>query len=169
MDELELAQGFSLAELRQAGISKLITSSSRARALVYCKRVELVQALLARAQLVYMPRATCLRLILRWSMTLLMFPYYPFLPVPSQRTWSPRQWSNSKNTFMPIHRAMSEPMPLSRSMPFLPRTNRLQRLCCTIYDPQLVGVSLFWRWPSFYMPYVWGCPFACVSTSSIWC
>jgi hypothetical protein len=114
-------------------------------------------------------RVTCFRLILKWSVTLLMFRSCPFQPVHSQRTWSPLHWSNSGSTFMPIHRAMSAHIHSSRSVPFLPRTDCLQRLCCTIYDPQLIGVSLFWRGPSFYMPYVWGCLFACVSTSSIWC
>jgi hypothetical protein len=114
-------------------------------------------------------RATCFRLILRWSMILSMFQSYPFQPVHSQRTWSSLHWSNSESTFMPIHRAMSVHMPLSRSMPFLPHTNCLQKLCYTIYGPHLVGVSLFWRGPNSYMLSVEGCLFAYVSTSKIWC
>jgi hypothetical protein len=58
-------------------------------------------------------------------------------------TWSPLHWSSSGSIFMPIHMPMSKLMLLSRSVLFLPRTDCLQRLFCTIYDPQLVGVSLF--------------------------
>jgi len=112
-------------------------------------------------------RATCFRLILRWSMILSMFRSYPFHPVHSQRTWSPLHWISSENTLMPIRREMSAHMPLSRSVPFLPRTGYLQKLCYTIYGPQLVGVSLFWRGPSSYMLSVWGCLSAYSSTSSI--
>lgn len=57
----------------------------------------------------------------------------------------------------------------SRLVPSLPRTNCFQRLFCTIYGPQLVGVSSFWRRPNFFMPYVWGCLCACASTSLTVC
>jgi hypothetical protein len=48
-----------------------------------------------------------------------------------------------ESNFMPIPRAMSQLMAVSRSVPFLPLTNCLQRLYYTSYGPQLVGASLF--------------------------
>jgi hypothetical protein len=61
---------------------------------------------------------------------------------------------------------MSELMLKSILVPFLPRTGCSRRLFYTISGPQLVEMSLFWRGLNFCMLCLWGCLFACVSTSS---
>jgi hypothetical protein len=70
---------------------------------------------------------------------------------------------------MLIHRTMSEHMLISRLVPSLPRIGCSRRLFCTISGPQLVGMSLYWRWLVFFMLWLWGCPSACASTSSTLC
>jgi hypothetical protein len=52
---------------------------------------------------------------------------------------------------------------------FLPPPRCLQKLCYSIYRPQLVGVSLFSRGPSSYMLSVWGFLSAYVISSWVWC
>jgi len=105
-------------------------------------------------------RGMSFRLILRLSMPSLMFQYCLFLKVPSQRLWRLLPWSNSGISFMPILRAMSELMLLSRLVHSLPHTDYI------IFGPQLIEVSLCWKELSFCMLCVWGCHSACVSTSS---
>jgi len=70
---------------------------------------------------------------------------------------------------MLIHNVMSELMLISRSVPSLTHTSCSRRLFYKISGPQLVEVSLFWRWLNFCMLYLWGCLFACASTSSTLC
>jgi hypothetical protein len=67
----------------------------------------------------------------------------PISASPFSEDMEPPTLEQLREYFMPIHRAMSEPMPLSRWVPFLPHTDCLQRLCCTVYGPQHIGVSLF--------------------------
>jgi len=83
-------------------------------------------------------KGTPFRLILGLSFPSMMFQCFPFQPILLQRFWSLLAWSSLGISLMLIHRAMSEHMLISRSLPSLPCTGCSQRLFCTIFGPQLL-------------------------------
>jgi hypothetical protein len=117
----------------------------------------------------YTSNCTSFWLTSRLSVPSSRFMCLLYQPILSQRLWSLLAYSSLKITLMLIHRVMSELMFISRSMPSLPCTDCSRRLFCTIYGPQLVGVSLFWRGLNFCMFCLWGCLFTCAGTSSTVC
>jgi hypothetical protein len=75
----------------------------------------------------------------------------PISTNPFNEVWSLLPWNSSGSSFMLIHRARSEHMLTSKSVPFLRRIDCSRRLFNTIYGPLFVGVSLFSRGLSSYM------------------